>query len=64
MKRCPSTFARDFVVTDRLAPFHIDDGEVRVVADSDAPLVAQSENPLRAMARQINEPLKRQPPLR
>ena len=53
----PPGAARHLRMRDGFFAFHVDDGDVCVVADGDAPLAADAEQPLRTVARQIDEAL-------
>ena len=53
----PAGAAGHLRVGDGLLALQVDDGEVGVVAGGDAPLAADAEQPLRAVARQIDEAL-------
>ncbi len=54
----PAAARLDPGVGDGLAALQVDDGEVRVVADRNAALAADAEQPVGAVARQIDEALQ------
>jgi|GEM_PF-27836 len=59
----PAAARSDPAVLNHHAPVQINDREIGVIANSNAPLAGDAKEPRRARARHINEMQKREPPL-